>query len=284
MLLNVYYHASLPARWWLHRKLAVRRRMPIMVLYYHRIADDGATPWTMPNRTFIDQMCWLRKNFELISLPEVQQRMRSTVNDRPAVHVTFDDGYADNCRTAIPWLVREQIPCTYFVTLQSILEGRPFDHDLKRGLNLMPNSLDEIRAMADAGIEIGAHTYSHADLAKLTDAAALHKELVAARDELCLAIDRRVRYFAFPFGLHANLSCQAFTLAGECGYEGVCSAYGGYNFPGDDPFHVQRIPADCGNATLEELAHRRSAKDPHAAVRVPLPRRSHSSSAAGQEN
>ena len=28
------------------------------------------------------------------------------------------------------------------------------------------------------------------------------------------------------------------------GYAGVCSAYGGFNFPGDDPFHLQRIHAD----------------------------------------
>ena len=102
-------------------------------------------------------------------MEEVQRRLRSGVNDRRAVHVTFDDGYADNCRTAIPWLVRERIPCTYFVTVQNILECQPFDHDLKRGVRLASNSLEEIRAMADAGIEIGAHAYTHADLGKLTD-------------------------------------------------------------------------------------------------------------------
>ncbi len=36
----------------------------------------------------------------------------------------------------------------------------------------------------------------------------------------------------------------AFAAARDAGYECVCSAYGGYNFPGDDPFHLQRIPAD----------------------------------------
>jgi peptidoglycan/xylan/chitin deacetylase (PgdA/CDA1 family) len=245
LLLDFYYHASKPARWWIYRKLATQRRMPIAVLYYHRIADDAATQWTMPNRTFIDQMCWLRRNFELISLSEAQRRLRSGVNDRPAVHITFDDGYADNCRTAIPWLVQERIPCTYFVTAQNVLESRPFDHDLKCGVNLAPNSREEICAMADAGIEIGAHTYSHPDLGKLTDPVLLHKELVLGRQELEAAIGRRIRYFAFPFGLHANLSCPAFTLAAQCGYEGVCSAYGGYNYPGDDPFHVQRIPTVC---------------------------------------
>jgi peptidoglycan/xylan/chitin deacetylase (PgdA/CDA1 family) len=242
LLLNVYYHGSKPVRWWIYRKLAARRRVPISVLYYHRIADDRALDCTLPNRTFIAQIGWLRRNFELISMEEVQRRLRSGVNDRPAVHITFDDGYADNCQTAIPWLVRERIPCTYFVTVQNMLECRPFDHDLKHGRDFRPNSLEEIRAMADAGIEIGAHSYSHADLGKLTDAVRLHTELVFARQELGAAIGRRIRYFSFPYGMHANLSCQAFALAARCGYEGVCSAYGGYNYPGDDPFHVQRIP------------------------------------------
>jgi len=245
LLLNVYYHGSKPVRWWIYRKLAAQRRMPILVLYYHRIADDRATECTMPNRVFIDQVDWLRRNFELISMDEVQRRLRSGINDCPAVHITFDDGYADNCQTAIPWLVKQRIPCTYFVTAAGVLDRRPFHHDLEWGVNLLPNSLEEIRAMASAGIEIGAHTYSHRDLGSLTDTAVLHKELVVARQDLSAAICRPIRYFSFPFGLRVNLSCQAFVLAAQCGYEGVCSAYGGYNYPGDDAFHIHRIPAVC---------------------------------------
>ena len=33
-------------------------------------------------------------------------------------------------------------------------------------------------------------------------------------------------------------------LAKEHGFKGVCSAYGAYNFPGSDPFHIQRFHAD----------------------------------------
>ena len=40
------------------------------------------------------------------------------------------------------------------------------------------------------------------------------------------------------------MSPEAFQLAHEYGYEAVCTAYGGYNFPGDDPFHIQRIHAE----------------------------------------
>ncbi len=56
--------------------------------------------------------------------------------------------------------------------------------------------------MAGAGIEIGVHTYSHPDLGKLADPVMLRKELVEARDDLCAAIGRPARYFAFPFGLY----------------------------------------------------------------------------------
>jgi peptidoglycan/xylan/chitin deacetylase (PgdA/CDA1 family) len=243
LLLYAYYHASLPRRWWIKRTLAARWRTPIISLFYHRIADDAATEWTMPERTFIEQVTWLRRNFELISMQEAQRRLRSGVNTRPALHITFDDGYADNCGAAIPWLIKERIPCTYFVTVQNIMECKPFDHDLNVGVSLRPNTLEEIREMAAAGIEIGAHTYCHPDLGKMNDPTELHREIVIARHELQEALGREIRYFAFPFGQHANLSCRAFELAARSGYDGVCSAYGGYNFPGDDAFHVQRIPA-----------------------------------------
>jgi hypothetical protein len=77
---------------------------------------------------------------------------------------------------------------------------------------------------------------------------------VAARDDLQDAIGARVRYFAFPFGLHCNLSAPAFHLAREAGYEGVCSAYGGYNFPGDDAFHIQRRCVDGAAIVLKNWA------------------------------
>ena len=41
-----------------------------------------------------------------------------------------------------------------------------------------------------------------------------------------------------------NMSTAAFEIAYQAGFWGVCSAYGGYNLPGDDCFHVQRIHGD----------------------------------------
>lgn len=242
LLLNLYYQASRPLRWWNCRRAMARQQVPIAVIAYHRVADDQANPWTTSNRMFARHISWLQRHFELISLEEAQRRIRDGANRRPAVSITFDDGYAENCRQAIPLLIKERIPCTYFVTAGNVLEGEPFQHDVAWGRPCAPNALEQLRAMAAAGVEIGAHGYTHADIGPIADLQLLRLEVVSAGADLAAALDRPVRYFAFPFGLYANLSSKAFLLARQAGYEAACSAYGGLNFPGDDAFHLQRIP------------------------------------------
>jgi peptidoglycan/xylan/chitin deacetylase (PgdA/CDA1 family) len=188
-------------------------------------------------------MAWIRAHCDVVDLSEAQRRLVEG-NDRPAAAISFDDGYADNNDFALPLLVRERMPCTYFVTLDNATTGRPFPHDAALGRPLRPNTLDDLRRWADAGIEIGAHSRTHPNIGAIREADRLYDEVVAAGRELEDAVNHPVRYFAFPFGLPANMQPAAFELARKAGYAGVCSAYGNYNFPGDDPFHLQRIHAD----------------------------------------
>jgi peptidoglycan/xylan/chitin deacetylase (PgdA/CDA1 family) len=283
LLLTLYYHASGPVRAWNYWREASRDRLPAIVLYYHRIADDGANPWTVSNAMFVRQIRWLQERFEMVSLDEVQSRICHGYNPQPCVSITFDDGYADNCQQAVPWLIRQRVPCTYFVTVRNVLNEEPFSHDLVMGRPLAPNTLEQLRAMAMAGIEIGVHAYTHADLGAIVDPRLLHYEVVAAKEDLQAALGRSVRYFAFPYGLHANLNPAAFELAKTAGYAGVCSAYGGFNFPGDDPFHLQRIPVgndmihlknwvtvDPRKLRTPRFSYQTPAtSDPRSAIRVP---------------
>ena len=225
-------------------------RAPISVLIFHRISDDRANAWTTPTQTFVQAIRWLKSRFDLISLDEAQRRIRAGANHRPAVAITFDDGYAENCRVALPWLIAERIPCTYFVCTQPVLKGTPFNHDLARSQFFQPNSVAQLRELVRAGIEIGAHSRTHPDFGQIMDHATLHDELLTARDELADAVGQPIRYFAFPFGCPKNLTADAFLLARAAGYAGVLSAYGGYNFPSGDPFHLQRRG---GEGSLERL-------------------------------
>lgn len=249
-LLSLYYHASLPYRWIERRKAALRGQVPIVSLFYHRVADDMLTPWTVSNAMFTRQIEWLRKRFELISLADAQRRIREG-NQQRCVSLTFDDGYSDNCHHAIPLLVKHRIPCTYFVTLRNAVTGLPFEHDVAHGQRFAPNTLEQLRMMARAGIEIGLHCRNHIDVAQLASREAIEDEIVTAGRELAQAVGHPIRYFAFPFGQKCNLSPEAFHTARRAGYAGVCSAYGGYNLPGDDPFHIQRFHVDQGMSRLK---------------------------------
>ena len=243
-LLAGYYYADQPRRCWSARRRAEQGSCPVSVIFYHRVADTYPNDWTISTQRFAQQNDWLERHFELISLAEAQARLRSRCNRRPAVAITFDDGYADNCHFALPLLIRRRIPVTYFVTTRHILNTEPFPHDLAREEPHKPNTIDQLRELAADGIEIGAHTRSHADLGMLHNQQALRDEVVTAGEEMQAALGRPIRYFAFPYGQHANLNAAVFHMAYDAGYDGVCSAYGGYNFPGDDAFHLQRFHAD----------------------------------------
>jgi len=248
LLLHAYYYGTYPARVLRNRSALACGRAPIPVLFYHRIADDGANAWTLTNRDFERQMKWLGRHFDIVSFEEVQKRIsgHATPSRRLAVSITFDDGHADNCHQAIPFLVKNRIPCTYFVAVEHIVSGEPFASD-----GCAPNTVEQIRAMAEAGIEIGAHTATHADLGAIRDRQELRYQLVDSTRQLEDLIQRKVRYFAFPFGLYTNMTSAAFQMARDAGFEAVCSAYGGYNYPGDDPFHIQRFHADPGMIRLK---------------------------------
>jgi peptidoglycan/xylan/chitin deacetylase (PgdA/CDA1 family) len=251
---SCYYAASVPYRWWVRRVAEAAHRAPVAVLAYHRIADDRATPWTMSNGMFTRQIDWLAGRFDMISLKTAQRRLGAGDNSRAAVCITFDDGYAENCHQAIPLLVKRRIPCTYFVTLKNVLDGTPFDHDLIAGHASLPNTLEQLRAMADAGIEIGSHGYEHVDMSRIDDDREMTRQVVTSGLRIGGLLGRPVRYFAFPFGHGEHLSRLAMDIAYESGYEGVCSCGGGYNFPGDDPFHLLRTPIDDSMSHLKNCA------------------------------
>lgn len=243
--------ASLPSRSLRMKRLCARGEAPISVLFYHRVADTNPNDWTISCDKFEAQMRWIRERYDLIDMQEVQRRVRQKDSRRPAVHITFDDGYAENCRFAIPFLVRNKIPCTYFVTYQNVVCGESFPHDVKAGCPLPVNSFDELKAMAESGIEIGFHTRSHPDCGQIKSKDGFRDEIVDGAADFRAELGIPVRYFAFPYGLPHNMPIAGIQAVYEAGFEGFCSAYGAYNLPGQDSFHVRRIHGDPEFARLK---------------------------------
>src|SRR5690606_30975615 len=121
------------------------------------------------------------------------------------------------CDAAIPLLLKRRIPFTYFVSTQIVRDQTAFPHDLEAGLRLRPNTITELRAMADAGVEIGAHTRTHADLGKSIDPDWLRDEITGSIEDIEQWTGRRPQSFAFPFGQTTNITPEAMRVAREAG-------------------------------------------------------------------
>ncbi len=58
---------------------------------------------------------------------------------------------------------------------------------------------EEIREMANNGIDFGAHTMSHADLSKLL-AEQAYEEIINSKRVIQKYLEKDVRFFAYPYG------------------------------------------------------------------------------------
>lgn len=95
----------------------------LVVLAYHRILPHAerrmatSRPMIISAEVFDGQMAELARKYAVLSLDEVLDHYHTRRPfPRRAVHVTFDDGYADNFNHALPILSRHSVPATFFLT------------------------------------------------------------------------------------------------------------------------------------------------------------------------
>lgn len=248
--LSLYRWSTTRTRNNIARKYMAMGSYPASILFYHRVADTHLNPWTITNANFIQHLDWVAKHARFASLDDIRTSQLNGHRSVPMVGLTFDDGYSENCDQAIPTIVERKIPCTYFVTTHFAETGEPFPHDIAAGQPLRPNTIAEVRRMADAGVTIGAHSHSHVDFGKPLSDAQLKIEIVDVRKKLQDWSQQPVRYFAFPYGLKNNFSQRAIDCLFEAGFECFVSAAGGLNWPGHDANHLERIHGDPGMAAL----------------------------------
>lgn len=103
---------------------------PVIVLVYHRVANLSSDPemLAVSPENFRNQMLYLKENVSLVRFEEDW-----TKTAKPAVAVTFDDGYADNALYALPILEKTGVPATFFITTGPVGTAQEFWwHELER--------------------------------------------------------------------------------------------------------------------------------------------------------
>jgi len=94
------------------------------IIPYHMIVDEpnGFYPETS-TADFEKQIAHLVKNYRVISLDKIVERVKTKRSLRRCVAITFDDGFRDNYEIAYPILRKYNIPVTIFLTTSYIDSG-----------------------------------------------------------------------------------------------------------------------------------------------------------------
>ena len=202
--------------WW---RPVVPYRHP-RILMYHMVREPvaGATfnKLRVAPRSFEAQLRWLAADgwhFALMS-----DLARADALPPKTVILTFDDGYEDNLVNADPIMARYGARATLY-----LVEDR-FDRDWSTSKKAHHDSGELMREpkltdvqvealLATGRWELGGHTRTHANLARV-DEATRRDEIAGAREALMARFGQAMDSFAYPFGIYGPDDVAAARAAG----------------------------------------------------------------------
>ncbi|WP_245667355.1 polysaccharide deacetylase family protein [Actinomadura macra] len=186
------------------------------VLMYHsvdHVREDPHLVTVSPPR-FEGQLAWLRaRGLRGVGMAELLAAWDAG-DARGLVGLTFDDGYADFATRAVPALVRFGFGATVFVVSGRIGSYNAWDDGPRKPLM----TVDQIRTVAAAGMEVASHGRHHVSL-PATGGCELREELEESRATLEDIVDRPVTGFAYPYGHATGREIEAVRAAG---YDYAC--------------------------------------------------------------
>jgi peptidoglycan/xylan/chitin deacetylase (PgdA/CDA1 family) len=236
-----------------------RQRQPI-VLMYHSVAPYAEDPYlvTVSPHRFEQQMRWLdRRGLRGVSVAELLAAQRRHC-DAGLVGLTFDDGYHDFLRYAVPVLHRYGFTATAFVIAGRLGGVNAWD---ALGPRKPLMTAAQVRAAMAAGIEIGSHGLRHVTLNHTTDLA-LGREQKLSRQILQDITGSAIGGFCYPYG---HLDGRVADGVQEAGYDYGCAIWtsqltGEYALP-----RVYVGDADGGTRLRAKwLRHRLTSASPSA--------------------
>jgi peptidoglycan/xylan/chitin deacetylase (PgdA/CDA1 family) len=178
-----------------------KKRLP--VLMYHHVGPVPQGPClcdTISPERFERHVDWLaRRGFVGIRPSDWVRWCREgkSLPDKPVL-LTFDDGYADTAEYGLTVLRRYNFGAAVFIVTG--LMGSTNAWDAEHGsLSLRLMTAEQIRFWAARGIEFGAHSRTHVDLATL-DAKSLTEEVVGSKRDLADLLGASILSFAYPYG------------------------------------------------------------------------------------
>lgn len=219
-----------------------RNRLPIPILTYHQITE--APPKGAPYRSlyvapadFARQMALLKLlGYRGVSMSALQPYLDGECSGK-VVGITFDDGYLNNLKNALPTLQRYGFSSTCYAVSQKLGATNEWDRDVGIAQTALMTS-GELRQWVHGGQEVGAHTRNHVHLTAL-DASEAQTEITDCKAELEAACGQTVAHFCYPYGEYASTHAE---MVAQAGYHTATTTQRSRCLRGEKVWALPRVP------------------------------------------
>ena len=213
----------------------------IPVLMYHAIGYEKGNTARVPKENFKKQMKHLKDNgYETLTLDGAYDFfVENKTIPKKSVVLTFDDGYVDNYVEALPILKEFGFKATIFVITGAVDKSK----------NYM--NIEQLKEMEANGMDIQSHTVHHKNLKELSYDKQL-ETLKASKGFLEKTLNKRIKYFAYPYGEYSKESLKAVK---EAGYTMAFSTTGRWSDKADGILTLDRVFIS-GSASLDVFIDR----------------------------
>lgn len=217
---------------------------PIPILLYHAVADDvdgPSAPWVVSPTQFADHLdAVAATGARPVTVAALAELLASGSEIPPdTIALTFDDGFADMATGALPALAAHGWPATLFVTTGAVGAAATWMPDDRRPML----SWSAIADLADADVEIGAHTVRHPELDTIPREDA-RSEIRRSKADLEDHLGRPVVSFAYPHGYHDR---HVRRLAIDAGFSSASAVKHAFSSHLDDRFSLSRVMVRHGD-------------------------------------
>jgi peptidoglycan/xylan/chitin deacetylase (PgdA/CDA1 family) len=213
----------------------------IPILMYHQI--DQPPPSGTPLRGMVVSPSSFARQMKLIkllgykglSMSELTPYLKGHLEGK-VVGITFDDGYRNNLKYALPILKSAGFSATVYVVSHAIGRTNAWDAPLGIKMKRLMNQ-KELGTWIKAGMDVGAHSRDHVDLTRC-HADAAYDQIVGCRQDLEDALDTEVLHFCYPYGRYLP---EHKKIVRAAGYQSATTVQRGRAGSGDSMYALPRV-------------------------------------------
>lgn len=219
-----------------------------VVLVYHHVSEETPALTSVTPSAFDSHLDYLQEHgFTVLPLARIIDDLREGRElPQNTVAITFDDAYRSIFTEAFPRLRERGWPFTIFVSSEGVDRGYGDYLDWS-----------QLRELADAGVELGNHSHTHAHLVRrLPDESEtawrqrVSADIDTAAQRLRAQTGSDSKLFAYPYGEYSQ-SLQA--IVKEKGYFGIAQQSGALGGQSDF-LALPRFPMSRGYSDLQRFA------------------------------